>query len=336
MADQPNQRTFAVVCRPKQGRLRAACSASWPRTTRWPTGVPTSSSSTPAASSSPLARSRSASSARCSRSKRRQGQRRRRRRPSRRSARTAAARRGSRRRLDRRRSWPEEIEAVVDRAVAGAEQRPSPGLAPVKAQPGHPGSASRAAALRRSRPEGCDHLHLRHPWRCAASTTKPIEQILAEAKELASDGVRELNPRRPGHLRALTSTARSVCPRELDKVDGIDWIRVLYAYPIFTDDVIAATWSRRRRSCRIPICRSSTSAIASSRMQGKVRRADIDDLLGRLRAMPSWSVDDASIAGFPGETDEEFEELVQFVQKKFGRGRRLHLFAGAGDAGRQA
>jgi ribosomal protein S12 methylthiotransferase len=224
----------------------------------------------------------------------------------------------------------EEIEAVVDRAVANrAEQRSLFRPAPVKAQldtarlritPRH------YAYLKIS--EGCDRTctFCAIPGMRGKHVTKPIEQVVAEAKELAADGVRELN------LVAQDTTYYGLdlygevrfaqLLRELDKIHGIEWIRVLYAYPIFfSDDVIAAMAGAKKIVPYLDMPLQHISDRVLKRMQRKVRRADIDDLLGRLkRAMPDLVMRTTFIAGFPGETDAEHEELVQFVQEqKFGR-----------------
>jgi ribosomal protein S12 methylthiotransferase len=224
----------------------------------------------------------------------------------------------------------EEIDAVVDRAVAHrAEQRSLFRPAPVKAQldtarlritPRH------YAYLKIS--EGCDRTctFCAIPGMRGKHVTKPIEDVVAEAKELAGDGVRELN------LVAQDTTYYGLdlygevrfaqLLRKLEKVGGIEWIRVLYAYPIFfNDDVIAAMAESKKIVPYLDMPLQHISDRVLKRMQRKVRRADIDDLLGRLhRALPNLTMRTTFIAGFPGETDEEHEELVRFVEEqKFGR-----------------
>src|SRR4051794_35155987 len=143
----------------------------------------------------------------------------------------------------------EEIAGVVDRAVA--QQREQRGVfrpAPVRAledtarlriTPRH------YAYLKIS--EGCDRTctFCAIPKMRGKHATKPIEEVIREARELAADGVRELN------LVAQDTTYYGLdlygkvrlaeLLRELDRVEGIEWIRVLYAYPIFfTDELIEA------------------------------------------------------------------------------------------------
>ncbi len=141
----------------------------------------------------------------------------------------------------------EEISGVVDRVLAQRlEQRSLFRPAPVRAQedtarlritPRH------YAYLKIS--EGCDRLctFCAIPGMRGKHVTKPIEEIIREARELVADGVRELN------LVAQDTTYYGMdlygrvglaeLLRELDTLDGLEWIRILYAYPInFTDELI--------------------------------------------------------------------------------------------------
>ena len=99
--------------------------------------------------------------------------------------------------------------------------------------------------------------------------TKPIEEVVEEARELAADGVRELN------LVAQDMTYYGMdlygrprlaeLLRELDQVEGIDWIRVLYNYPnYFTDELYEALANSREGPARTSTCRSSTSTTGCS------------------------------------------------------------------------
>src|SRR6202521_1314482 len=141
----------------------------------------------------------------------------------------------------------EEITQVVERAVAGrSEQRSLFRPAPVRAQE----DTSRLritprhyAYLKIS--EGCDRLctFCAIPGMRGKHVTKPIEEVLREASELAADGVRELiivaQDTTYYGLDLYGRVRLAELLRELDRVDGLDWIRILYAYPIhFTDELI--------------------------------------------------------------------------------------------------
>src|SRR5437588_7325283 len=143
----------------------------------------------------------------------------------------------------------EEIAQVVDRAVMhGAEQRSLFRPAPVRAledtarlriTPRH------YAYLKIS--EGCDRTctFCAIPGMRGKHITKPIEEVLREAKELAADGVRELilvaQDTTYYGLDLYGRVRLAELLRELDQIDGIEWIRVLYLYPIFFNDELNET-----------------------------------------------------------------------------------------------
>src|SRR3954454_882014 len=138
----------------------------------------------------------------------------------------------------------EEISQVVERAAMHrAEQRSLFRPAPVRAledtarlriTPRH------YAYLKIS--EGCDRTctFCAIPGMRGKHVTKPIEEVVREAKELAADGVRELNmvaQDTPSYgLDLYGKVRRAELLRELDAIEGIEWVRVLYAYPIFFTD----------------------------------------------------------------------------------------------------
>lgn len=218
----------------------------------------------------------------------------------------------------------EEIAQVVDRASAGRnEQRSLFRPAPVRAQedtarlritPRH------YAYLKIS--EGCDRLctFCAIPGMRGKHVTKPIEEVLREARELAADGVRELI------LVAQDTTYYGMdlygrvrlaeLLRELDKVEGIDWIRVLYAYPIhFTDELIDMLAGAKKIIPYLDLPLQHINDRMLRRMQRRVNRTETEKLLGRLRsAIPGLALRTTFIVGFPGETDAEFAELEDFLK----------------------
>jgi ribosomal protein S12 methylthiotransferase len=219
----------------------------------------------------------------------------------------------------------EEIAQVVDRVVAQhQEQRTLFRPAPVRAQedtarlritPRH------YAYLKIS--EGCDRLctFCAIPGMRGKHVTKPIEEVLREARELAADGVRELivvAQDTTYYGMDLYGRARlAELLRELDRVTGLDWIRILYAYPInFSDELIEtlATATKIIPYLDLPLQHINDRLLR--RMQRRVNRAATEDLLGRLRAaIPGLTLRTTFIVGFPGETEAEFEELVAFVRQ---------------------
>src|SRR5947208_833991 len=150
--------------------------------------------------------------------------------------------------------------------------------------------------------------------------TKRSEEVVREARELAADGVRELI------LVAQDTTYYGLdlygrvrfaeLLRELDKIDGIEWIRVLYAYPIFfTDEVIDAMATAKKVIPYLDMPLQHINDRVLKRMQRRVNRQATTELVAKLRsAIPGLAMRTTFIVGFPGETDAEFEELVEFVQ----------------------
>jgi ribosomal protein S12 methylthiotransferase len=224
----------------------------------------------------------------------------------------------------------EEIAQVVDRAVAHrAEQRSLFRPAPVRAledtarlriTPRH------YAYLKIS--EGCDRTctFCAIPGMRGKHVTKPIEEVIREAKELAKDGVRELilvaQDTTYYGLDLYGKVRLAELLRELDKIDGIEWIRVLYLYPVFfTDELIETLATSKRIIPYLDMPLQHINDRTLKRMQRRVRRQDIEELLAKLRAsIPNLTMRTTFIVGFPGETDAEFEELVAFVKEaKFER-----------------
>jgi len=217
----------------------------------------------------------------------------------------------------------EEIAAVVDRAVTHRDEqrslfRPAPvraleDTARLRITPRH------YAYLKIS--EGCDRLctYCAIPKMRGKHVTKPIEEVLREARELVADGVRELivvaqdTTYYGFDLYGRTRLAELL--RELNRVDGLEWIRVLYAYPEhFTDEVIDALATSPKIIPYLDMPLQHISDRVLKRMLRRVDRADTEGLLGRLRkAIPNLALRTTFIVGFPGETDAEYEELRQFT-----------------------
>src|SRR6185369_15386702 len=169
--------------------------------------------------------------------------------------------------------------------------------------------------------EGCDRLctFCAIPGMRGKHVTKPMEEVLREARELAADGVRELivvaQDTTYYGLDLYGQVRLAELLRELDKIDGIEWIRVLYAYPIFfTDELIDTLASAKKIIPYLDMPLQHINDRALKRMQRRVRRQDIDALLAKLRAaIPGLTLRTTFIVGFPGETEAEFSELVEFV-----------------------
>jgi ribosomal protein S12 methylthiotransferase len=226
----------------------------------------------------------------------------------------------------------EEIAQVLDRTAAHRnreEQRSLFRPAPVKAledtarlriTPRH------YAYLKIS--EGCDRLctFCAIPMMRGKHVTKPVEEVVREARELAADGVRELivvaQDTTYYGLDLYGEVRLAQLLRELDQVPGIEWVRVLYAYPIhFTDELIETLAGAKKVLPYLDLPLQHVNDRMLRRMARRVDRAGTEQLLGKLRsALPRLALRTTFIVGFPGETEAEFQELCDFVaQAKFER-----------------
>lgn len=152
--------------------------------------------------------------------------------------------------------------------------------------------------------------------------SRPLDVIVNEARALAETGVKELNlvgqdsnswGRDLGRDERLPDLLRA-----LDAVDGIEWIRLLYSYPAkFKDDLIDtfAGLDKVVPYVDMPLQHISDPILKAMRrgVSGERTRRLLSTLRSRI---PDLSIRTGFIVGFPGETDEHFEELVEFVQEQ--------------------
>ncbi|MCO6044601.1 30S ribosomal protein S12 methylthiotransferase RimO [Aeoliella sp. ICT_H6.2] len=228
----------------------------------------------------------------------------------------------------------EEVTKVADRLIAGLdEQRLVFKPAPVRAladtmrmrvTPRH------FAYLKIS--EGCDRLctFCAIPKMRGKHATKPMEDVLTEAHELAADGVKELvivAQDTTYYGMDLYAKPRLVeLLNELQKVDGIEWIRLMYLYPMyFTDELIDTIAQSDKILPYLDMPLQHINDRMLKRMQRRVNRAQTEELVGKLRErIPDLVLRSTMITGFPGETDEEFAELLEYVERE--RFERLGVF----------
>ncbi len=150
--------------------------------------------------------------------------------------------------------------------------------------------------------------------------SRPMENILNEAKELAANGCKEVML----IAQDVTEYGRDLYGelrlpellRELCKVDGIRWIRLMYCYEDkITDDLIEVMASEDKICKYIDIPLQHIADGVLSRMNRHSTTASIKDTIARLReAMPDIHIRTTMIVGFPGETEEEFDQLLDFVE----------------------
>lgn len=176
--------------------------------------------------------------------------------------------------------------------------------------------------------EGCDN-HCTYcviPKLRGKHRSRHIESLVEETKQLAAQGVKEL---------VLVAQDTSIYGRdiygesklhvlmeELAKVEGIEWIRLLYCYPETLTQATIDVMATNPKICHyidIPIQHGNDAVL--KRMGRKTSQAQIKDKINALRtAMPDIAIRTTLIVGFPGESEEEFEDVLDFVQEmKFDR-----------------
>ena len=170
--------------------------------------------------------------------------------------------------------------------------------------------------------------------------SKPIDQIILEAKNLIRNGVREIM------LIAQDSTyygidiykkrAMSELLKKLSDVEGLDWIRIHYAYPAgFPMDIIEVM-RERDNICNyldIPLQHSSTNMLKI--MKRGITREKTDELIKNIRDInPEIALRTTLIAGHPGETERDFQEMYDFVERS--QFDRLGIFTYSHEEGTSA
>lgn len=149
----------------------------------------------------------------------------------------------------------------------------------------------------------------------------PMETILKEAEELAKQGTKELLlVAQETTLYGVDIYGKKALPdlvHELSKISGIEWIRLLYCYPEeITDEIIEAI-KNEKKVCHyidLPIQHSSDAILR--KMARKTNQAELRERIAKLRKeIPDITLRTTLITGFPGETEEEFKELYNFVDE---------------------
>ena len=171
--------------------------------------------------------------------------------------------------------------------------------------------------------EGCD----KHCTYCIIPKVRgnyrsvPMENLLKEAQEIADGGVKDLI------LVAQETTVygqdiygKKMLPKllkELCKIGGIQWIRILYCYPEEITDELIQTMKEEPKICHyldLPI--QHASDVILKKMGRRTSKAQLIETIEKLRdAMPDIALRTTLITGFPGETEEDHEELMDFVDQ---------------------
>jgi ribosomal protein S12 methylthiotransferase len=212
--------------------------------------------------------------------------------------------------------------------------------------------------------EGCNHpcSFCIIPRMRGSHRSRAQSDIVAEARALIADGVKEINlisqdstyyglDLRPNHSRAISSPekftaaakslatgATTICTllRELDSLEGDFWIRLLYTHPAhWTDELIQtiATSKKVARYVDMPLQHIHENML--ERMRRETSQQYIVDLINKIRAgVPGIALRTTFIVGFPGETEKSFETLLDFIRET--RFERLGVFAYSQEDGTRA
>ncbi len=172
--------------------------------------------------------------------------------------------------------------------------------------------------------EGCDRLctFCAIPKMRGKHATKPMENVIAEAKQLADSGVRELiivaQDTTYYGMDLYGRPRLSELLHELNQVESLRWIRLMYFYPMYIDDVLIQTIADCDKILPyidMPLQHINDTMLR--RMSRKVNRKATEEIIQRLRAgIPDLALRTTLITGFPGETEDQFQELAEFVEQQ--------------------
>jgi ribosomal protein S12 methylthiotransferase len=203
--------------------------------------------------------------------------------------------------------------------------------------------------------EGCNHpcSFCVIPQMRGRHRSRTIASVAAEVRQLVADGVREINLisqdttfygmdlwKEKAGPRQKADPSRGVTLvhliRELDKIEGDFWIRLLYTHPAHWSDELIAAIAASRHVCRyIDMPLQHIHPRMLDLMKRETSSEHIENLVARIRAgIPGIAIRTTFIAGFPGETEEEFEYLLDFIRRT--RFERLGVFNYSQEEGSRA
>ncbi|MCL1903311.1 MAG: 30S ribosomal protein S12 methylthiotransferase RimO [Oscillospiraceae bacterium] len=191
--------------------------------------------------------------------------------------------------------------------------------------------------------DGCDNRcsYCAIPLFRGKYRSRPIENIIEEAKNLVENGVRELilvAQDVTNYGKDATGSSLTILLKQLTKIDKLKWIRLLYCYPQhITDELIEVIKSEQKivKYLDIPIQHCSDDVLSAMNRTGTKQM--LTDLIIRLRkSIPGLVLRTTVLVGFPGETEEQFTELAEFVHSKETRFDYLGCFAYSEEEGTAA
>src|SRR5688572_21320390 len=170
--------------------------------------------------------------------------------------------------------------------------------------------------------EGCDRpcAFCSIPGMRGSFRSRRFGSIIEEARNLAAQGVKELvliaqdSSRYGEDLGEVDALAALI--RALGEIEDLEWVRVMYAYPTHISDAFLAAIAETPKAVKyldMPLQHASRNVLKLMKRGGT--RESLEKLIGRVREkVPGVAIRTTFITGFPGETDEDFEELMRFVQ----------------------
>lgn len=181
--------------------------------------------------------------------------------------------------------------------------------------------------------EGCNRrcAYCAIPIITGAHVSRPIEEIVAEVRYLVSKGVKEFQV----IAQELTYYGIDIYKKQaiaelverISDIEGVEWIRLHYAYPLHFPEDLLRVMRERKNVCKyLDIALQHVSTKILKKMQRHVTKEDTYALIEKMRReVPGICIRTTMMVGFPSETDKDFEELVEFV--KWAKFDRLGAFA---------
>jgi ribosomal protein S12 methylthiotransferase len=203
--------------------------------------------------------------------------------------------------------------------------------------------------------EGCNHpcSFCVIPQMRGKHRSRTPQSVIAEIRGLVSDGVREINlisqdttyygmdlwPTKAGPRQPIDSTrgpTLAALLHEIQQIEGEFWVRLLYTHPAHWSDELIKTIAHCDKVARyVDIPLQHIDHFVLQRMRRETSRAHIENLIHKLRAgIPGLTLRTTFIVGFPGETDAEFSELLDFI--RCARFERLGIFKYSHEEGSRA
>ena len=187
--------------------------------------------------------------------------------------------------------------------------------------------------------EGCNRFcaFCAIPLMTGRHTSVPMQQLLDEVRRLADSGVKEFNViAQDLSSYGMDLEGRMMLPELIDRmadIQGVEWIRLHYAYPTqFPYDILPVMASRDNVCSYLDIALQHISDKVLANMRRHIGRQETLDLLARLRReVPGIHIRTTLMVGFPGEGEQEFEELMDFTREA--RFERMGAFAYSEEAG---